>query len=166
MYSVRAMPTFLVLHNGSVVSTVQGANPPALTAAVERGVKLAGTAAGPAFGSGGQRLGGSGVAAAAGRSIRRPIAWDLRKLVDAIVTFFGLYFVSLISVSCIPLFPRLCEVANNVGNSLTPTKPLRTHGSTRTTRRRHAGLPLQRRARSLLLGSRGSRRWQTWGRAD
>lgn len=99
MYSVRAMPTFLVLHNGSVVQTVQGANPPALAAAVEKAVKLAGAAAGPAFGSGGQRLGGSGVAPGAGRSLGRPVAWDLRKLVDAIVTFFGLYFVSLFSVS-------------------------------------------------------------------
>jgi len=97
MYSVRAMPTFLVLHNGSVVQTVQGANPPALAAAVEKGVKLAGAAAGPTFGSGGHRLGGSGVAS---RSLGRSVAWDLRKLVDAIVTFFGLYFVSLFSVSC------------------------------------------------------------------
>lgn len=97
MYSVRAMPTFLVLHNGAVVQTVQGANPPALAAAVEKGVKLAGAAAGPAFGSGGQRLGGSGIAAR-GRSLGRPAAWDLRKLVDAIITFFGLYFVSLFSV--------------------------------------------------------------------
>jgi thiol-disulfide isomerase/thioredoxin len=107
MYSVRAMPTFLVLHNGSVVQTVQGANPPALAAAVEKGVKLAGAAAGPAFGSGGQRLGGSSVAPGAGRSLGRPIAWDLRKLIDAIVTFFGLYFVSLFSVSDDPRGFRL-----------------------------------------------------------
>lgn len=107
MYSVRAMPTFLVLHKGSVVQTVQGANPPALTAAVEKGVKLAGAAAGPAFASGGQRLGGSGVSPAAGRSLARPVALDLKSLIDAIVTFFGLYFVSLFSVSgiiCLPWF--------------------------------------------------------------
>jgi thiol-disulfide isomerase/thioredoxin len=100
MYSVRAMPTFLVLHKGSVVQTVQGANPPALTAAVDKGVKLAGAAAGPSFGSGGHRLGGSGVApGSAGGSIRRPITWDLNKFIDAVIAFFGLYFVSLFSVS-------------------------------------------------------------------
>ncbi len=26
-YGVRAMPTFLILHNGSVIQTIQGANP-------------------------------------------------------------------------------------------------------------------------------------------
>jgi hypothetical protein len=104
MYSVRAMPTFLVLHNGAVVQTVQGANPPALSAAVEKGVKLAGAAAGPTFSSGGQRLGGAGVATPAGgarRSVGRPVGWDLKKLYEAVVTFFGLYFVSLFSVSVV-----------------------------------------------------------------
>jgi len=32
------MPTFLVLKKGSVVSTIQGANPPALRAAIEAAV--------------------------------------------------------------------------------------------------------------------------------
>lgn len=109
MYSVRAMPTFLVLHKGSVVETVQGANPPALAAAVEKGVKLAGAAAGPAFASGGQRLGGGGVAPRpGGRSLARPVALDLKSLINAIVTFFGLYFVSLFSVSGIRCLPLVC----------------------------------------------------------
>lgn len=130
MYSVRAMPTFLVLHNGAVVQTVQGANPPALAAAVEKGVKLAGAAAGPAFGSGGQRLGGSGVAAP-GRSLGHSVAWDLRKLVDAIVTFFGLYFVSLFSVST--FLARATRIQLIMGHdcSLTLIKLPRTRSSTR-----------------------------------
>ncbi|KAB5547266.1 thioredoxin-like protein [Coniochaeta sp. 2T2.1] len=103
MYSVRAMPTFLVLHKGTVVETVQGANPPALSAAVEKGVKLAGAAAGPAFGSGGHRLGGAGVAPrTGGRSLGRPARWDLGKFLEAIYTFFGLYFISLFSVCTTP----------------------------------------------------------------
>jgi len=98
-YGVRAMPTFLVLRNGSVIETIQGANPPALTAAVEKAVKLAGPGGGGAtFSGAGQRLGGSGVARAAGRAVGRPVKWDLKGLVDAVIAFFGLYFYSLFSV--------------------------------------------------------------------
>jgi thiol-disulfide isomerase/thioredoxin len=97
-YSVRAMPTFLVLHNGSVVNTIQGANPQALTAAVDKAIKLAGSAAGPSFGTPGQRLGGSGVTMASRTSLGRPLKWDLKNLIQAIISFFGLYFVSLLSV--------------------------------------------------------------------
>lgn len=97
-YGVRAMPTFLVLRNGSVIETVQGANPPALTAAVDKAVKLAGPAvpAGP-----GRTLGGSGTAGGGGSGARvqRPMSWDLNNLINAVITFFGLYFVSLFSVS-------------------------------------------------------------------
>jgi thioredoxin 1 len=96
-YGVRSMPTFLIFHHGKVVQTVTGANPPALTAAVDKAVKLAG-APGPSFSSGGQRLGGSTLAVPGRQTgLARPMAWDLRKIVDAIVTFFGLYFVSLFS---------------------------------------------------------------------
>ncbi|KAK4136902.1 thioredoxin-domain-containing protein [Trichocladium antarcticum] len=107
-YSVRAMPTFLVLRNGSVIDTIQGANPPALTAAVEKAVKLAGVGAGAGavFKTAGQRLGGSGVTGSggnAGRSVARSrMVWDFKKLVDAVIAFFGLYFISLFSVSCFP----------------------------------------------------------------
>jgi len=104
-YGVRAMPTFLILHNGSVINTIQGADPPALTAAVDKAVKLAGGAApGAAFATTGRTLGGGGTAPArqAGtprQGLSRPVAWDLNSLVNAIITFFGLYFSSLFSVS-------------------------------------------------------------------
>lgn len=168
MYSVRAMPTFLVLHNGSVVQTVQGANPPALAAAVEKGVKLAGAAAGPAFGSGGQRLGGSGVTpAAASRSLGRPVAWDLRKLIDAVVTFFGLYFVSLFSVSAIVCFLGCELLLTKTIYSLTPIKLLRIRSSTRRTLHHREGQAVLAPVRSLRLGGRAaSRRWRTWAAAD
>lgn len=100
-YGVRAMPTFLVFHNGSVVNTIQGANPPALTAAVEKAVKLAGPGGGSSFSSPGQRLGGSGLGSSSrgSRSLSLPRRWNLNKFIDAVITFFGLYFISLFSVS-------------------------------------------------------------------
>jgi hypothetical protein len=106
-YGVRAMPTFLILRNGTVIDTIQGANPPALTTAVEKAVKLAGVGGagsaggGATFSGSGQRLGGSGVAkpaAAGGRSVGRPSRWDLKGFVEAVIAFFGLYFWSLFSV--------------------------------------------------------------------
>jgi hypothetical protein len=105
-YGVRAMPTFLVLRAGAVVDTIQGANPPALIAAVEKAVKLAagpGGAAGAAFSGTGHRLGGSGVggsapAARGAASVARPFSWSLSGFLEALIGFFGLYFWSLFSV--------------------------------------------------------------------
>ncbi|KAL8386999.1 hypothetical protein RB595_010235 [Gaeumannomyces hyphopodioides] len=105
-YSVSAMPTFLILRNGTVIDTIRGANPPALTAAVEKAVKLAGPGGGggSVFSSGGQRLGG-GAAGGASRpqQLQRPLNWDINSLVNSIIVFLGLYFVSLFSVSRWPL---------------------------------------------------------------
>lgn len=104
-HGVRAMPTFLIFKNGSVIETIQGANPPALTAAVEKAVKLAGTAAaGASFHTPGRTLGGPSGAAprrAGGQTLGRPSAWrfDSFKFLNAILTFVGLYLVSLFSVS-------------------------------------------------------------------
>lgn len=143
-YSVRAMPTFLVLRNGSVIDTIQGANPPALIAAVEKAVKLAGVGGaggGAVFKTTGQRLGGSGVVGEgargnAGRSVGRSrMAWNLRKILDGVIAFLGLYLVSLFSVSC-PLFPVGCWVVANVSRSLTPTSRPSIQCSTRRILRR------------------------------
>lgn len=99
-YGVRAMPTFLILRNGSVIETIQGANPPALTSAVEKAVKLAGPGGGQSFGSGGHRLGGSGVGGPSrANTLSQPLRWDLNNLINMIISFFGLYIVSLFSVS-------------------------------------------------------------------
>ncbi|ESA44307.1 thioredoxin, variant [Neurospora crassa OR74A] len=100
-YGVRAMPTFLILHNGSVIETIQGANPPALTAAVDKAVKLAGGAAGggAVFKTAGHRLGGSGVAGSRpGTSVARPFKWDFNSLIKTIIAFIGLYVTSLFSL--------------------------------------------------------------------
>lgn len=106
-HGVRAMPTFLIFKNGSVIETIQGANPPALTAAVEKAVKLAGTAAaGASFHTPGRTLGGPSGAAprrGGGQTLGRPSAWrfDSFKFLNAILTFVGLYLVSLFSVSSV-----------------------------------------------------------------
>ncbi|KAI0018138.1 thioredoxin-domain-containing protein [Xylariomycetidae sp. FL0641] len=99
-YNVRAMPTFLILHNGSVSETIQGANPPALTSAVEKAVKLAGTSVpGASFKTPGRTLGGTGGSASGGRSFSasRPSSFSPFNFFNALLTFFGLYFVSLFS---------------------------------------------------------------------
>lgn len=97
-YGVRAMPTFMIFKNGSPIETIQGANPPKLTQAVESAVKLAGPVASAGFSAPGRTLGGPS-AGGQRQSLRRPIKWDLRNFVNAIIGFFGLYFVSLFSVS-------------------------------------------------------------------
>ncbi|KAK4218972.1 thioredoxin, variant [Rhypophila decipiens] len=97
-YGVRAMPTFLILRNGSVIDTIQGANPPALTSSVEKAVKLAGPVGGQSFGSGGHRLGGSGVGGARANTLSQPLRWDLNNFINVIISFFGLYVVSLFSL--------------------------------------------------------------------
>ncbi|KAI0008319.1 hypothetical protein F4779DRAFT_628565 [Xylariaceae sp. FL0662B] len=101
-HGVRAMPTFLIFKNGSVIDTIQGANPPALTAAVEKAVKLAGTSApGASFKTPGRTLGAAPSGAptrSTGRSLGgRPWKFSPFHFFNAILTFFGLYFVSLFS---------------------------------------------------------------------
>lgn len=96
-YGVSAMPTFIILKNGSPIETIRGANPPSLIAAVEKAVKLAGPTASSGFSAPGRTLGGPG-ARPAGQSLRRPLKWDLNSFINAIIGFFGLYFVSLFSV--------------------------------------------------------------------
>lgn len=106
-HGVRAMPTFIIFKSGSAIETIQGANPPALTAAVEKAVKLAGTAApGAAFKTPGRTLGGSDGAkpargAGSAAAFRRPSSFTPFNILNVLMTFFGLYFVSLLSVSAI-----------------------------------------------------------------
>ncbi len=134
-YSVRAMPTFLVLRNGSVIDTIQGANPPALTAAVDKAVKLAGVGGGATFSGAGNRLGGVGVGRPVGGGGGRSgvvggVRWDLKAFVEAVIGFFGLYLWTLFSVSCLR---RLCSLRWMLTCcSLTLTSRLRSRRSTRT----------------------------------
>ena len=116
-YGVRAMPTFVILRNGSVLETVQGANPPALTAAVERAVKLA-TSGGATFSTPGRTLGSDSASTSTAAGIRigggisRPAGSPIQghrsrfsptRIFQWLVAFFGLYLTSLFSV-CFVLF--------------------------------------------------------------
>jgi len=115
-YGVRAMPTFVILRNRSEVDRIQGADRSALTAAVERHVKLAKPAAGFATSGKGYKLGsgsdsgGSSSAAksgaAAGRTYLRngqvtsgpPFTAVIQQFFRAVVAFFGLYVFSFFSI--------------------------------------------------------------------
>ncbi|CAK7242023.1 MAG: hypothetical protein STHCBS139747_003499 [Sporothrix thermara] len=111
-YGVRAMPTFVILRNGSVLETVQGANPPALTAAVERAVKLA-TSGGATFSTPGRTLGSDSASTSTAAGIRigggisRPAGSPIQghrsrfsptRIFQWLVAFFGLYLTSLFSI--------------------------------------------------------------------
>lgn len=94
---VRAMPTFKIFHSGVCIDTIKGANPSALTEAVAKALKLGDAGKrGDTFKTAGRTLGGP--SAAGGRSLARPMSWDINNMINSLVTFLGLYLVSLISV--------------------------------------------------------------------
>ncbi|KAI1110673.1 thioredoxin-like protein [Nemania sp. NC0429] len=110
-HGVSAMPTFLIFKSGSVIETIRGANPPALTAAVEKAVKLAGSAApGASFAIPGRTLGGTGGNGSSSSSAtparrganntlggRSWASFTPFSIMNTLLTFFGLYFASLFS---------------------------------------------------------------------
>ncbi|KAH7381860.1 thioredoxin-like protein [Cadophora sp. MPI-SDFR-AT-0126] len=89
-YGVRAMPTFMIFRSGSTINTIRGADVRGLTNAVEAAVKMAG-AAGPSYSSVGRTLGGPAPRASLSRG------FNLKGIIDAIIGFLGLYFISLFS---------------------------------------------------------------------
>lgn len=103
-----SMPTFLILKNGSVSSTIQGANPSALRSAVEAAASDAakGSAkASVAFTSKGHTLGGEGTpSTATARSWTDALPeFNAGSLMNpnssnAIVRFVGLYLTTLFSL--------------------------------------------------------------------
>lgn len=94
------MPTFLVIKSNSVVDTIRGANPSALTAAVRKAASdTSGPAASAAFQSKGRTLGS---ATEPSRPVgNSPFASAQRMLMgngglsDLVIRFFALYFISL-----------------------------------------------------------------------
>ena len=92
------MPTFLVIKSGSVVETIRGANPSALTAAVRKAVNDAGASPGASFQSKGYTLGSS---TQPSRPVNAGFAGINRALsgnggfVDVVIRFVALYIVSL-----------------------------------------------------------------------
>ncbi|KOS21251.1 Thioredoxin [Escovopsis weberi] len=96
MNAIRAMPTFKIFHNGTCVETVQGANPSALTTAINKAVQLAaGGRSEDLFKSPGRTLGGGQATGDYG--------WQFGKLLNFIIMAIGLYLVSLFSAHrCVP----------------------------------------------------------------
>lgn len=96
------MPTFLVLKSSSVVDTIRGANPAALTAAVRKAANDAGGAGGASstvFQTKGRTLGS---AAEPSRAVNEGAFAGLQRLVvgnggfsDVVVRFVALYVISL-----------------------------------------------------------------------
>lgn len=101
------MPTFLVLKSGTVVDTVRGANPAALTAAVRKAATDAARAPGAQgvhFQSKGYTLGSAGTPSrpvGGGNGVLGGLQGMVRGeggFGDTLVRFFALYFVSLLSL--------------------------------------------------------------------
>jgi hypothetical protein len=95
------MPTFLILKSGSVVDTIQGANPSALQAAVRKASSDAGFKTSAVFQSKGYTLGSSTqpprpVNPGAFAGLQNMLSGN-GGLVDSVVRFFALYFTSLLS---------------------------------------------------------------------
>lgn len=87
------MPTFLIFRSGSVIETIQGANPPQLTSAVEKAAKLASPAAAPTYSTASRTL---GAGPTAGTSAYR--RYNVQAFLDAVIGFLALYFTSLFSI--------------------------------------------------------------------
>ncbi|KAI0399490.1 thioredoxin-like protein [Xylaria palmicola] len=135
-HGVSAMPTFLVFKNGAVIETIRGANPPALTAAVEKAVKLAGTAApGASFAMPGRTLGGDGNSTRAapprrtgGNTLggRSWTGFSSFNFINWLLTFFGLYIASLLSFDPYKAAERS---EFNLNNPRAPPAPIKPGGS-------------------------------------
>ncbi|KAI0530262.1 thioredoxin-like protein [Xylaria digitata] len=137
-HGVSAMPTFLIFKSGSVIETIRGANPPSLTAAVEKAVKLAGTAApGASFSMPGRTLGGSSGGGGSGATpVRRSgnhtsngRSWGSFSpfnFINSLLTFLGLYIVSLLSFDPYKAAERSDF---NLNKPRAPPAPIRTSGN-------------------------------------
>jgi thioredoxin 1 len=141
-HSVRAMPTFLIFKSGSLLETVQGANPSGLTAAVEKAVKLAGTAApGASFKTPGRTL---GAASGSGPTAARP-AWgsasgfSINRFLNTLIAFIGMWALTLFSVGEAILQRCRCQLTHH---SSIRTRPLRTPTSIYTSHKQDQSLYL------------------------
>lgn len=86
----------MIFRGGKPINTIKGADPRALTNAVEAAAKFA-PASKPLYSTPGRILGGPGIKPA--QSLNRPASAYLREFFAALIAFFGLYFVTLFSVS-------------------------------------------------------------------
>ncbi|CAO2650027.1 Nn.00g013190.m01.CDS01 [Neocucurbitaria sp. VM-36] len=98
-YGVSAMPTFLVIKSSSVVETIRGANPSALTAAVRKAANDSGGSAPAVFQTKGRTLGSSSEPS---RPVNESPFAGLQRLIvgnggfsDVAIRFVALYLISL-----------------------------------------------------------------------
>lgn len=96
---LSSMPTFLVIKSSSVVDTIRGANPSALTAAVRKAANDSGGAAPAVFQTKGRTLGS---ASEPSRPVNESPFAGIQRLVlgnggfsDVAVRFVALYLISL-----------------------------------------------------------------------
>lgn len=87
----RGLPTFKIYYGDKCWKTITGANRPELVKSVADALVLPDLSRSARSG---RTLGGDTPRA----SLRRPLKWDFNILVNAVITFVGLYFVSLFSV--------------------------------------------------------------------
>ncbi|RYP91119.1 hypothetical protein DL770_002775 [Monosporascus sp. CRB-9-2] len=131
-HQVTAMPTFIIFKGSSELHRVRGADSRSLTDAVEKAVKLAGTSApGASFQTPGRTLGGDGGSAPSARAGARALggrgrtSFSMFNFLNAILTFFGLYIVSLFSFD--PY--KAAENSDfNVNKPRAPPKPIQVPG--------------------------------------
>ncbi|RYP43667.1 hypothetical protein DL768_009798 [Monosporascus sp. mg162] len=131
-YQVTAMPTFIIFKGSSELQRVRGADSRSLTDAVEKAVKLASTSApGVSFQTPGRTLGGGGGSAPSARAGARTLggrgrtSFSMFNFFNAILTFFGLYIVSLLSFD--PY--KAAENSDfNVNRPRAPPKPIQVPG--------------------------------------
>lgn len=99
----------MIFLGGKAVNTIRGADPRALTNAVEAAVKSAPVIK-QIYSTPGRTLGGPGIKPA--QSLHRPVSATLQSWFQAIIAFFGLYFITLFSVRKILSF--LWDVVDSV----------------------------------------------------
>lgn len=101
------MPTFLIFKNGSVSSTIQGANPSALRSAVQaastdaaKGAAKSAARTGPAFTSKGHKLGGEGTPSTMQTTWPSVNvgSWLNPNSSNVVIRFVGLYLTTLFSL--------------------------------------------------------------------
>ncbi|PFH61255.1 hypothetical protein XA68_17889 [Ophiocordyceps unilateralis] len=96
--SVSAMPTFKIFHRGQCIDTVKGANLTALADAITKAVRLADAGpSGDVFKTPGRTLGGTAPVPARSSGGGFAQSWDMAGFFKSLVTFLGLYLVSLFS---------------------------------------------------------------------
>lgn len=119
----------MIFRNGEVINTIKGADPRGLTSAVADAAGSAQAKAPAYLNTPGRTLGSSPAAFASGASAsgapakapRQPAPWSIGGFINAILTFLGLYFVSLFALD-----PRKAaeESMFNVHSANAPLRPM------------------------------------------